>query len=100
MDKRFIFTVGLIVLAFVGVVVAGEVPVIAPLVAFLEAGIGFTFGFFFHKESDKGLLSGYDSIIESMKEKITALESTKETKTTSTKTVSSKRPKRATPAKE
>lgn len=67
MDKKVMIIIGAVIAFFAGAIWVSEVPVVAPLVAFLEVCAGFACGFFFKKFKD-------DAAMENLKNEISALE--------------------------
>jgi hypothetical protein len=73
MSKKVIIVASAVLAFFAGAIWVSEVPVVATLVAFLEAGIGFTCGFFFNRELNKEAMAASKNEVNSLKEAITGL---------------------------
>lgn len=67
MSKKAIIIFSAVLAFFLGAIWVGQVPVVAPLVAFLEMCAGFAAGFFFAKELAKGEVSSLNKELESLK---------------------------------
>ena len=68
MSKKVIIAICMVVAFFLGAIWVDYVPVVAPLVAFLELGVGFAGGFLICKEIANQEFSNYKAEINSVRQ--------------------------------
>lgn len=68
MNKKIIITICTVVAYFLGALWVDYVPAIAPLVAFLELGVGFAAGFLICKDIANAEFTQYKEEIESVRQ--------------------------------
>lgn len=94
MNKKVVIIISAVVAFFAGAIWVNEVPAVAPLVAFLEVGIGFVCGFFYAKFSIMDDVHVYKLEIEDVKDAhkkvLSEKQEEKATKATKTSTKKSK----------